>query len=61
MNEDAGSTLQKCPTYNNAVENEKGDLSLSLLLQHYIVLVIFPQMIIKRICSTYYNILNTSI
>lgn len=30
MNEDAGSTLQKCPTYNNAVENEKGDLSLSL-------------------------------
>lgn len=32
MNEDAGPTLQKCPTYNNAVENEKGDLSLSLSL-----------------------------
>lgn len=31
MNEDAGSTLQKSPTYNNAVENEKGDLSLSSL------------------------------
>lgn len=35
MNEDAGSTLQKCPTYNNAVENEKGDLSLSLITTLY--------------------------
>ncbi|XP_052716143.1 transmembrane protein 163-like [Crassostrea angulata] len=31
MNEDAGSTLQKCPTYNNAVENEKAEL---LLIKH---------------------------